>query len=549
MFVPNSNQCSLFDITFALNPKKLKDLKESWAGAFREEIMPILIDAEQEFASLYSPDRGAPIKYVSIIMGLLILKEMNDLTDKQLLERYKFDILFHYALGVTFDEALLAERTVFYFRKRLTENEMAQDAFTSIVDRIIERWDIKTKKHRLDSTVIMSNMKNLNRLELFIRTIESFLKDLRKNKKASYKALGRSLKERYMDREGYFAYPKPSEAKRKLEQCAADVCFLVNRFRGSGKVQILETYQKLERLMNEQIEVSEGENGRIIAWYREPEKKDDDSGGTTLKPNESISGEVLQNPSDPDATYSGHKGTGYKVHASETCDEENPFQVIDYASVDKANASDHKATEQIHEELNKRGHAPETTYADAGYTSGENMANSKDADIDLKGPVPGRGTSKEKVLDQFRFDEEYKQVESCPGGHKPVEQSCDDETLEAKFDEKKCASCPFNKECPVNKQGAFRVLKIKRDKAAIIRRRQEQETKEFKEEYKIRSGIEATFSHLKNDRGMRRLRVRGSPSVTLTVIFKIMGENVSRALKYVQETMKKPLKEEKPARA
>ena len=91
------------------------------------------------------------------------------------------------------------------------------------------------------------------------------------------------------------------------------------------------------------------------------------------------------------------------------------------------------------------------------------------------------------------------------------------------------------------------MLKIKRDKAAIIRRRQEQETKEFKEEYKIRSGIEATFSHLKNDIGMRRLRVRGSPSVTLTVMFKIMGENISRALKYVQETMKKPLKKEKPA--
>ena len=59
---------------------------------------------------------------------------------------------------------------------------------------------------------------------------------------------------------------------------------------------------------------------------------------------------------------------------------------------------------------------------------------------------------------------------------------------------------------------------------AVARRRVEQETVEFKIAYKIRSGIEATNGHLKNERGLRRLRQRGSPGVSLRVLFKCLAE-------------------------
>jgi hypothetical protein len=47
----------------------------------------------------------------------------------------------------------------------------------------------------------------------------------------------------------------------------------------------------------------------------------------------------LQSPSDPDATY-GHKGEGYEVQLTETCSEENGFQVVTAVSVNGANESD-----------------------------------------------------------------------------------------------------------------------------------------------------------------------------------------------------------------
>ena len=37
---------------------------------------------------------------------------------------------------------------------------------------------------------------------------------------------------------------------------------------------------------------------------------------------------VMQNPSDPDATYDGHKGPGYQAQLSETCSPENETQLI-----------------------------------------------------------------------------------------------------------------------------------------------------------------------------------------------------------------------------
>ena len=67
---------------------------------------------------------------------------------------------------------------------------------------------------------------------------------------------------------------------------------------------------------------------------------------------------------------------------------------------------------------------------------------------------------------------------------------------------------------------------------ATARRQREQQTPEFKEEYKIRSGIEGTHSTLKCDTGMGELRVRGRPMVRLVVYLKTAACNIKRYIKY-----------------
>ncbi len=67
----------------------------------------------------------------------------------------------------------------------------------------------------------------------------------------------------------------------------------------------------------------------------------------------------------------------------------------------------------------------------------------------------------------------------------------------------------------------------------IAQRKQRLETDEFKEAYKIRSGIEATNSELKRCYGGGELRVCGRPRVTLSVYLKTAAINVKRFLSYV----------------
>ena len=58
---------------------KARRLQASWAEAFRSRALP-LID-EEVFAPLYCDDNGRPKRPVQTVFGVLLLKEMFDLTD------------------------------------------------------------------------------------------------------------------------------------------------------------------------------------------------------------------------------------------------------------------------------------------------------------------------------------------------------------------------------------------------------------------------------------------------------------------------------------
>ncbi len=57
---------------------------------FRNEALP-LID-EERFAEMYSADMGRPNRAVQTALGVLVLKEMFDLTDIEALEELEFNL-------------------------------------------------------------------------------------------------------------------------------------------------------------------------------------------------------------------------------------------------------------------------------------------------------------------------------------------------------------------------------------------------------------------------------------------------------------------------
>jgi len=111
-----------------------------------------------------------------------------------------------------------------------------KETFFSVVNRIIKETSIKTSFQRLDSKHFYSNMARLTRLQLFVRTVEKFLKSL---DPTYIEDLPEDLRKRYLDREGYFADAAPNEARRSLIQTAEDILFLLTHFADNDSVTSL----------------------------------------------------------------------------------------------------------------------------------------------------------------------------------------------------------------------------------------------------------------------------------------------------------------------
>lgn len=243
----------------------------------------------------------------------------------------------------------------------------------------------------------------------------------------------------------------------------------------------------------------------------------------------------MQNPSDPEASYDGHKGPGYQAQISETCSGENDVQLITGVIVEPAHCCDQDAVEPMLDALEAHGRKPELLVADTGYGSDANVANAERRGVDLQSPVGGSPVEQDDdalTIDDFAVDEKTETVECCPNGCAPVSSEYDprrDETTTV-MAASDCSSCEFQEDCPVKKVEDRYMLKHTPSKRRLAARRAEQKTEPFKETYAVRAGGESVNSGLKRKTGMGRLRIRGRPKVTMTVLLRCAGWNLFRAL-------------------
>ena len=446
---------------------------------------------------------------------MLLLKEIFNLTDREALEQLEWNTQWHYALDVLPEEAHTCQKTLHNFRAHLLSDEGA-GLFESTTAALIEAAGLRTGRQRQDSTHIISNIKVLTRLGLFTKTVEQFLEALRKEHPRLCGQVPEELLGRYLDREGYFADARSSEAPRRLEQTALDVHELVLRFGDHAVVRKMASFGLLKRLWEEQC---------VPPTTQEPEWIE-----LVEKPLSSS----LQSPSDPDVTY-GHKGKGYEVQLTETCQEDNPFQVVTAVSVNGANESDqHQLMPQLEQVERTCGAAPDELHTDAGYCSGDNIVEARQRGTELKAPIGSNGPEPGVVLGDFEFDAAGEKVLRCPVGEVPLAHEAGRGRVKlAIFDPAACHGCPLLSICPTQCRGDRRVLAFTLSDVAVARRRVEQDTPAFKERHKIRSGIEATNSELKMCQGLGKLRVRREPRVALSVRLKVLGLNIKRCVRHL----------------
>ena len=101
---------------------------------------------------------------------------------------------------------------------------------------------------------------------------------------------------------------------------------------------------------------------------------------------------LINSPYDPDAHLGNKRSltwTGYKIHLSETCDEDAPHLITHVETTPSTN-KDHEIIEKLHASLSQQNLSPSQHIVDAGYIDTELLVTSqKNYKIDLIGPATG----------------------------------------------------------------------------------------------------------------------------------------------------------------
>lgn len=316
-FRTNSYQQLSFTDSFGgLTSREKKALEHSWAKVFAEDIFPAI--NEDPFRVLYSPNASRPNTPVNVCIGALIIKELFGISDDEVVENLMLDPRYQYALHTTsFEEQPLSDKTLTRFRKRCYDYEsiygidLLHECITELGTNIAKLMNISPRIKRMDSMMIAANIRKLSRIELLYTCVAKFVICLHKNKRHD---LIKGM-EHYCDANDYnkiFYYGNDSNAVNQLDAILKDADSLLNSC-GTDYDDTIE-YQLLVRCLSEQTIVEESS--------RRLRTKED--GG--------LHSGMLQNPSDPDATYrskAGKEHQGYVANLEEAVDK-NGSVITDY---------------------------------------------------------------------------------------------------------------------------------------------------------------------------------------------------------------------------
>ena len=455
-------------------------------GLFQKEILPVLpVDT---LRSHYHEWNGRPTKELHSVIGMMILQQMHDLTDEQTIEQFCFNIQWHYALNITSPEdaaSYICGKSIWTMRDKLTTEEAYNDIFATTLKRLAKIFKADLSKQRLDSVHLQSNMRHLGRIGLFVKTIKNFLNNLKRQHRHLFDQLDRELIKRYLskNKESLFASVKPSDSTRTLDQLATDLLSLTDRFFSVSTIQNMSSLKQLNRLFKEQCVVEQDEDSL--------EKK------AVAKPNKDVPSDSLQNPSDPDAGYSNHKGKGYQaqvvenyVETSTPEEKKKQLSLITYIAIESADKHDANALLPAIEDLKEHNVTPKALLADSLYGSNSNCKKAKkEHGVEVIAPLMP-GSQKYFHLSKFSLDEQER-ITSCPCGIAPQSTKQTKRGFSAAFLSEICLQCESFDICPVKEGTKACYYRYKKEDISTAHRRRYEESPAFKDKYRYRAGVEA----------------------------------------------------------
>jgi transposase len=239
---------------------------------------------------------------------------------------------------------------------------------------------------------------------------------------------------------------------------------------------------------------------------------------------------------------------GYKVHLTETCDDDLPHLITHIETV-IGPAADGAATPTIHAALQQRGLLPGTPIVDTGFLDAALLVESQERyGVDLLGPT--RLDYHWQAREGAGFDAQHFQIDwdrqhaICPAGKTsiswtPVIDTRGNPVIQVRFSTKECGRCEQVTQCiRSTKRYPRRTLTIRPQPQyqALQAARQREATAAFQAEYARRAGIEGTISRGIRSTRLRRTRYIGLARVRLGHILTAAGLNLLRLGEWFLET-------------
>lgn len=452
-----------------------------------------------ELESKYCPDDGRNAESPIRLFKYLILKIMYRLSDADLIERCRSDLLFKFFLGLAPEDDVIHPSTLSKFRKlRLKDPDLLDFLIKKSVQIAIEH-----KVIGLD-TIIVDATHTRSRYTL----------------KDPYETLMRSAKDlrlafcQYADSSAKKQLPSPKH-RVKLEE-AMDYCTsLVESIQSSEKIaQLPGVSQRLHYLQ---------------------ELLDDQS-------------ESMTSTGDPDARVGYKKADepfyGYKTDIAMTED-----RIIVAANIMSGEKNEGHDLKTLVEKSREAGLTVETVIADTAYSGKENLQLAESKENPEKGfklvsklnPVIS-DAHKNPERNGFTYNKDANTF-ACPAGHLAIKKSKTtrnqvkpqrNSAMTYTFDVNKCKHCPRYGTCC--KAGA----KSKTYSVIILsgehqKQFEYQETEEFKELARTRYKIEAKNAELKNRYGYNVAHSSGITGMVIQGATTIFVANIRRILRLIGE--------------
>ena len=243
---------------------------------------------------------------------------------------------------------------------------------------------------------------------------------------------------------------------------------------------------------------------------------------------------LISSPYDPQAHLSIKRSTvwtGYKVHLTETCDEDLPHllthvettsattqdmemtepihQALAHVETTSATTQDMEMTEPIHQALAEKHLLPAEHAMDTGYVDGDHIVNSQNTyAVELLGPVTSSPSWQSRAAQGFdhsgfTIDWQAKKA-TCPQGKSSRKWTLKQDrtvsgVMRLQFGKQDCLACPCRSQCTTAITNPRQlVVRPQAQFEAIQAARHRQQTQAFKERYAIRAGIEGTISEARS---------------------------------------------------